>query len=412
MVISMVESVEDRFLRYVKIDTQSRYDIDKVPSSDKQFTLAKLLVEELKTIGLNEVEVDEHCYVMATLPASPGLEEKSVLGFIAHIDTSPDAPGKANPIIWKNYDGKEIKLSKRGVVITPNENPELNNYIGQSIITSDGESLLGADDKAGVAEIMTALEIMANDTSIKHGKIRAAFTPDEEVGKGTEFFDVGKFGAKFAYTIDGGELGEVENETFNAQTAKIKFKGYNVHPGYAKGKMKNSIKAAGYFITLLPPDITPETTEGWEGYLHPNSLNGSVEETVIKVLIRDFKDEGMKEKKRILEDIKKKVIEKHPGIDIDLEIKESYKNMKIVLDEYPNVLGIAMEACKRAGVEPKLKNIRGGTDGAKLCFMGIPTPNIFAGGINFHGKKEFIPIQSMEKAVKVIVEIAKIAVEK
>ena len=412
MVIFMVESVEDRFLRYVKIDTQSQYDIDKVPSSDKQFTLAKLLVEELKTLGLTDAEVDDHSYVMATLPASPGLEEKSVLGLIAHMDTSPDAPGKANPMIWKNYDGKEIKLPKGDVVISPNENPELKNYIGQNIITSDGESLLGADDKAGVAEIMTALEIMANDTSIKHGKIRVAFTPDEEVGKGTEFFDVGKFGAKFAYTIDGGELGEVENETFNAQTAKIKFKGYNVHPGYAKGKMKNSIKAAGYFITLLPTNITPETTEGWEGYLHPNSLNGSVEETVIKVLIRDFKDEGMKEKKRILEDIKKKVMEKHLGIEVDIEIKESYKNMKIVLDEHPDVLGIAMEACKRAGVEPKLKNIRGGTDGAKLCFMGIPTPNIFAGGINFHGKKEFIPIQSMEKAVKVIIEITKLVAEK
>jgi tripeptide aminopeptidase len=412
MVIFMVESVDDRFLRYVKIDTQSRYDIDNVPSSDKQFTLAKLLVEELKTLGLTDVEVDDHSYVMATLPASPGLEEKPVLGLIAHMDTSPDAPGKANPMIWKNYEGQEIKLPKGGVVISPNENPELKNYIGNTIITSDGESLLGADDKAGVAEIMTALEVMVNDASIKHGKIRVAFTPDEEVGKGTEFFDVGKFGAKFAYTIDGGELGEVENETFNAETAKIKFKGYNVHPGYAKDRMKNSIKAAGYFITLLPRDITPETTEGWEGYLHPNSLNGSVEETVIKVLIRDFKDEGMKEKERILEDIKKKVSEKYPGIDIDLEIKESYKNMKIVLDEHPNVLEMAMEACKRAGVEPKLKNIRGGTDGARLCFMGIPTPNIFSGGINFHGKKEFIPIQSMEKAVKVIVEIAKITTEK
>ena len=411
-VITMSESVEDRFLRYVKIDTQSQYDMDKVPSTEKQFTLANMLVEELKAIGLEDAEVDEHCYVMATLPSSPGLEEKPAIGLMAHMDTSPDAPGDVKPIIWKNYDDKEIRLPEGDVMISSDENPELKDYIGENIITSDGSSLLGADDKAGVAEIMTALEIMVNDASIKHGKIRVAFTPDEEVGKGTEFFDVAKFGAKFAYTIDGGELGEVENETFNARTAKIIFKGYNVHPGYAKDKMKNSIKAAGYFITLMPKDISPETTEGWEGYLHPNSFSGDVEETVIKVLIRDFKDEGMGEKKRILEKIKKKVNEKYPDIEIDLEIKESYKNMKIILDEHPDVPKIAMEACRRADVEPKLKNIRGGTDGARLCFMGLPTPNIFSGGINFHGKKEFIPVQSMEKAVKVIIEIAKFVVEK
>ncbi|MEE9151039.1 MAG: peptidase T [Thermoplasmata archaeon] len=408
----MSESVEDRFLRYVKIDTQSQYDMDKVPSTEKQFTLANMLVEELKALGLEDAEVDEHCYVMATLPSSPGLEEKPVIGLMAHMDTSPDAPGDVKPIIWKNYDGKEIRLPEGDVMISSDENPELKDYIGENIITSDGSSLLGADDKAGVAEIMTALEIMVNDASIKHGKICVAFTPDEEVGKGTEFFDIAKFGAKFAYTIDGGELGEVENETFNARTAKIIFKGYNVHPGYAKDKMLNSIKAAGYFITLMPKDISPETTEGWEGYLHPNSFSGAVEETVIKVLIRDFKDEGMGEKKRILEKIKKKVNEKYPGIEIDLEIKESYKNMRVVLDEHPDVLEMAMEACRRADVEPKLKNIRGGTDGARLCFMGLPTPNIFAGGINFHGKKEFIPVQSMEKAVKVIIEIAKFIVEK
>jgi tripeptide aminopeptidase len=411
-VIFMVESVEDRFVRYVKIDTQSQYDVDKVPSTDKQFTLAKILFEELKALGLKDAEVDEHCYVMATLPATLGYEENPTVGLMAHMDTSPDAPGTANPIIWKNYDGKDIKLPKADVVISPKENPELKKYIGQSIITSDGASLLGADDKAGVAEIMAALEIMVNDASIKHGKIRVAFTPDEEVGKGTEFFNVAKFGTKFAYTIDGSELGEVENETFNASTAIITFKGYNVHPGYAKDKMKNSIRALGYFITLLPKDMAPETTEGWEGYLHPNSLRGDVEETVIKILIRDFKEEGMEEKKRMLEEMKRKTIEKYPDVDINLEIKESYKNMKIVLDDNPHVLEIAMEACRRAGVEPKLKNIRGGTDGARLCFMGVPTPNIFSGGVNFHGKKEFIPIQSMEKAVKVIIEMVKLVAEK
>lgn len=412
MVIMMTEPVEDRFLRYVKIDTQSQNEVDKVPSTDKQFILAKMLVEELKAIGLDDAEMDEHCYVMATLPASPGYEEKPVVGFMAHMDTSPDAPGEVKPVIWKDYDGEKIKLPKEGVVISPEENPELADYVGQSIITSDGSSLLGADDKAGVAEIMAALEKMVSDSTIKHGKIRIAFTPDEEVGKGTEFFDVNKFGAEFAYTIDGGEIGEVENETFNAATATVSFKGYNVHPGYAKNKMKNSIKVAGYFLTLLPQDIAPETTEGWEGYLHPNSLSGGVEETKIKVLVRDFKDEGMTEKKAILEDIKQKVNEKHPDIVVDLNIKESYRNMKIVLDKHPHVMDIAFEACKRADVKSKLKNIRGGTDGARLCFLGLPTPNIFSGGINFHGKKEFIPIPSMEKAVLVIIEIAKLVAEK
>jgi tripeptide aminopeptidase len=403
----MSEPVKDRFLRYVKIDTQSQEDVDKIPSTDNQFTLAKMVVEELKKIGLSDAQVDEHCYIMATLAASSGSEDKPTIGFIAHMDTSPEAPGLANPMIWENYDGKEIKLPKEEIILSPSENAELSDYIGQTIITSDGASLLGADNKAGVAEIVSAIEIMKNDPTIKHGKIRIAFTPDEEVGKGANLFDVEKFGCVFAYTIDGGELGEVENETFNAATATLKFKGYNVHPGYAKNKMKNSMRAAGYAITLLPADTAPETTEGWEGYLHPHHLKGSVEETQIKVLIRDFKDEGMDEKRKMLNEIKMKVEEKYPDIDVTLDIKESYKNMKVVLDEHKHVLDFALSACKRAGVEPKLKNIRGGTDGARLCFMGLPTPNIFAGGINFHGKKEFIPVESMESAVKVIIEIAK-----
>ncbi|UCE36815.1 MAG: peptidase T [Thermoplasmata archaeon] len=408
----MAKSVVDRFLRYVKIDTQSQYEKDDVPSTKKQLDLARLLADELKAIGLEDVQVDEHCYVMATLSASPGYEDKPTVGFMAHMDTSPDVSGATDPKIWKDYDGQEIKLPGGNVIISPNENPELKDYIGQDIITSNGESLLGADDKAGVAEIMTALEKMVNDPSIKHGKIRVAFTPDEEVGKGTEFFDVDKFACDFAYTIDGGEIGEVENETFNAATATVIVKGYNVHPGYAKNKMKNSLRAAGYFITLLPKDMAPETTEGWEGYLHPNSFSGEVEKTKIKILIRDFKDQGMVEKKQMLSDIKKKAAEKYPDIEIEVNIKESYKNMKVVLDKHPHVLETALEAVKRAGIEPKLKNIRGGTDGARLCFMGLPTPNIFAGGLNFHGKKEFIPIPSMEKAVEVIIEISKLVAEK
>jgi tripeptide aminopeptidase len=328
------------------------------------------------------------------------------------MDTSPDVSGETKPVIWKDYNGEPLKLPNGDISITPEENPELKEYIGQTIITSDGTSLLGADDKAGVAEIMTAVETMVNDASIKHGKIRVAFTPDEEVGKGTDFFDVSKFGADFAYTIDGGEVGEVENETFNAHTAKVTLKGYNVHPGYAKNKMKNSMRAAGLFITLLPQDMAPETTEGWEGYLHPNSFKGGVEETTIKILIRDFTDEGIEEKKKMLNEIKNKVSEQFPDIKIDLEIKESYRNMKVVLDKHPHVLEFAFEACKRVGLEPKLRNIRGGTDGARLCFMGLPTPNIFAGGINFHGKKEFVPVESMEKTVGVIIEISKLVAEK
>ncbi len=401
----------DRFIRYVKIDTQSEFEVDKIPSTAKQFDLARLLVEELKAMGIEDAEVDANCYVMATLPANQGLEDKQVLGLIAHVDTSPEAPGQADPIIWKNYDGGELKLPKEDVVITPEENPELKDYIGQDLITSDGGSLLGADDKAGVAEIMAAVETMINDDSIPHGKIRIAFTPDEEVGKGADLFDINKFGAKFAYTVDGGGLGEVENETFNAAAAIFRFKGYNVHPGYAKNKMKNSLKAAGYFITLFPQDATPETTEGWEGYLHPYDFKGEVEETTVKVLLRDFKDEGLSDKKRKAEELKSQVLEKFPDIEVGLEIKDYYKNMKTILDQHPEVMEIAMEGCRRAGVEPILKNVRGGTDGARLCFDGLPTPNIFDGGFNFHGKKEFIPVQSMEKAVDVIIEIAKLAAE-
>lgn len=407
----MSESVMERFLRYVKIDTQSADEKESIPSTDKQFILANLLVDELKKIGLSDAEVDENCYVMATLPATSGCESSSTVGFIAHMDTSPEAPGLANPMIWQEYDGKEIKLPNEGIVISPSENPELKDYIGQTLITSDGSSLLGADDKAGCAEILTAIERMVNDPTIKHGKIRVAFTPDEEVGKGVDKFDVAKFGCDFAFTMDGGKVGEVENETFNAATATVKFKGYNVHPGYAKNKMKNSMRAAGYFITLLPGDMAPETTEGWEGYLHPHHLAGSVEVSQIKVLIRDFTDEGMEAKGKLLNELTSKVEEQYPDVKVSLEIKESYKNMKVVLDEHEHVLNYALSGVRNIGIEPKLKNIRGGTDGARLCFMGVPTPNIFAGGINFHGKKEFIPVNSMESAVNVIIEIAKLVAE-
>ncbi len=406
----MPETVVDRFLRYVQIDTQSKPDVEQVPSTEKQFDLAKLLVKELQEIGIEDAHVDDHCYVYATLPPTEGYENKKVLGLIAHMDTSPDAPGKAVPMIWKDYDGKTIELPVDDVKITPEENPELSKYIGQDLITSDGSSLLGADDKAGVAEIVAAMERVISE-GIPHGKIRIGFTPDEEVAKGTAFFDVEAFGAEYAFTMDGSEPGELENENFNAATAIFNIKGYNVHPGYAKDKMRNSIRAASFLASLIPKEEAPETTDGWEGYLHPFSVTGTVEDSTVKVLIRDFSEEGMEKFREYLRTVPEKVTDIFPGIEVDLEIKESYRNMKEVLDKHPHVMEVALQACRNAGMEPKVKNIRGGTDGARLCFMGLPTPNVFTGGINFHGKQEFISIQSMEKAVEVIIEMVKLGAE-
>jgi len=406
----MAESVTDRFLRYVQIDTQSKEDVDEVPSTERQFDLARLLVEELAAMGLEDASVDEHCYVMATVPATEGLEGAPVLGLLAHMDTSPEAAGKAAPMVWKDYDGGNIELPEGGVVISPGENAELKNYVGHDIITSDGSSLLGADDKAGVAEIMAAVERMIEEKA-PHGRIRIGFTPDEEVAKGTAFFDVDAFGADFAYTIDGGEIGQVEEENFNAATGIFTLTGYNVHPGYARDKMVNSMRAMGFLMTLLPEDVAPETTAEYEGYLHPHNLNGSVDVSTLKVLIRDFTDDGMAEKGLVLKAIRNKVRETYPKVDVQLEIKDSYRNMKSVLDQHPHVMEIAKRACLDCGIEPIIHNIRGGTDGARLCYMGLPTPNIFSGGINFHSVKEFVPISSMEKAVDVIVAIARLTAE-
>jgi len=406
----MAESVTDRFLRYVQIDTQSKEDVDEVPSTQKQFDLARLLVKELAAIGLEDASVDEHCYVMATVPATEGLEDAPVLGLLAHMDTSPEAAGKATPIVHKDYDGGDIELPEGDAVISPEENSELKNYVGHDIITSDGSSLLGADDKAGIAEIMAAVERMIEE-NVPHGRIRIGFTPDEEVAKGTAFFDVDKFGADYAYTIDGGEIGQIEEENFNASTGIFTLTGYNVHPGYARDKMVNSMRAMGFLMTLLPEDVAPETTAEYEGYLHPHNLNGSVDVSTLKVLIRDFTDEGMAEKGLVLKAIRNKVHETYPKVDVQLEIKDSYRNMKSVLDQHPHVMEIAKRACLDCGIEPIIHNIRGGTDGARLCYMGLPTPNIFSGGINFHSVKEFIPISSMEKAVDVIVAIAVLTAE-
>ncbi|MBO8132099.1 MAG: peptidase T [Candidatus Marinimicrobia bacterium] len=411
------EKLVERFLKYVKIDTQSKEGVeDKFPSTDKQKNLALLLVDELNSLGLYEVEIDQYGYVYATLPSNLAEDEDKVppIGFLAHLDTSPEVSGEnVKPIIHENYSGGDIVLpGDPSQVIKFEENPSLKQHIGDDIITSDGTTLLGADDKAGIAEIITAIEYLINNPDIKHGKIKLAFTPDEEVGNGTKHFDVNKFGVKYAYTVDGESLGEIENETFNASTAIFNIHGINVHPGYAKNKLVNAIKIASFIVSELEKKPSPETTEKREGYLHPYVIEGGVEKCTLKVLIRDFELSAMKEKEIDLNKIKDLANKKYPKSKIELEIKESYRNMKIKLEEDPKVVEYALEAVKRSGLEPKLQIIRGGTDGAKLCFKGILTPNIFTGGHNFHSKQEWISIQAMEKAVQTILNLIKIWPEK
>lgn len=400
----------DRFLKYVKYDTQSDDDSESFPSTEKQKILSKDLAEELKGLGLKDAAVDEYGYVMATLPSNTG---KSVpaIGFIAHVDTSPAVTGKnVSPVIHKNYQGGDIILPKDNAqVITVANNPELNSMIGYDIITTDGTTLLGADNKAGVSEIVDAVNYLLTHPDVKHGDIKVCFTPDEEVGRGTEKFDVKKFGAKFAYTVDGSARGEVETETFSADAVTIKFIGKNIHPGYAKGKMINSIKVASRFMELLPKDsLSPETTDGREGYVHCVAFNGNEELTVLKFIIRDFEAEKLTEFEAILKGLAEKAAADFPGSKMNFEAVEQYRNMKYVLTEHPQVANYAIEAMKRLEIEPILSPIRGGTDGSRLSFMGLPTPNIFAGEHSFHSQLEWIAVQDMEMSVKVIVEIAKI----
>ena len=404
----------ERFLKYVKIDTQSNEDSTTFPSDPKQLELSKLLVEELKQIGMTEVEMDEYGYVMATLPSNT---DKNVptIGFIAHVDTSPAVTGtNVKPVIHKNYQGGDIVLpNDKTKIIKVDENPELKDMIGMDIITTDGTTLLGADDKAGVAEIIDAMHYLITHPEIQHGKIRICFTPDEEVGRGTEKFNVQKFGAKYAYTIDGSTRGEVEIETFSADAVVIKFNGKNVHPGYAKNKMINAIKIASYFIDLLPKDtLSPETTEKREGYVHPTSVNGNETQTVIKFIIRDFDANKLKEYENYLKELCEKAVSKYPGSTYDFEVIEQYRNMKYVLDNHPHVEQFAIEALNRLGINPIKSAIRGGTDGARLSYMGIPTPNLFAGGHNFHGFLEYVAVQDMQAAVQMIVTLAQIWEEK
>ena len=404
----------DRFKHYVQYDTQSSEESETYPSTMKQLELSKRLVSELKDLGLKDVELTEHGYVFATLPSNVD-HPVPTIGLIAHVDTSPDVSGKdVKPIIHENYQGGDIILpADKSQIIEFANNPALKNCIGHDIITSDGTTLLGADNKAGIAEIMGALAYLIRNPEIKHGKVRIAFTVDEEVGTGTKYFDVKKFGADFAYTIDGETAGEVEDETFCADTAIVKVKGVNVHPGYAKGKMINGIKIAAELIERLPKDsLSPETTEKREGYLHPNTIKGGVELTEITFLVRDFTVDGLKEKETYLQNLAAELSQKYSPAYVDVEIKESYRNMKYKLDEHPQVVEYALEAVKRAGLKPVKNLIRGGTDGARLSFMGLPTPNIFTGGHNFHSQKEWISVQDMEKAAETIVHLLQIWVEK
>ena len=404
----------DRFLSYVKIDTQSSEESDTYPSTMKQLNLSKKLMEEMQDLGLEDIEQTEHGYVFATLPANVE-HNVPVIGFLSHVDTSPEVSGEnVNPIIHKNYQGGDIVLpNDKDQVITDDMNPAIHNCIGHDIITTDGTTLLGADDKAGIAEIMGAATYLLENPEIKHGKIRIAFTVDEEVGTGTDHFDVKQFGADFAYTMDGETVGEVEDETFCADTAIITVKGVNVHPGYAKNKMINGMKIAAEIIERLPKDtMSPETTEERQGYLHPHAFEGAVEHSKLTMLVRDFTVEGLHEKEKFLQDIVDEMNTKHAPAVVKLEIKESYRNMKYKIDEHPEVVEYALEAVRRSNIEPIQNLIRGGTDGARLSYMGLLTPNIFTGGHNFHSQREWISIQDMEKAVETIVNLVQIWEEK
>ena len=402
-----MEKVVERFINYAKEYTTSDPESNAYPSTERQLVFMKKLVKELKEIGLKEVEMDKFGYVTATIPAN-GVKKSPVVGFVAHVDTSPDFSGeKVNPQIIKGYDGSVIQL-KNGVAIDPKDFPEILNYKGQDIITADGTTLLGADDKAGVAEIVTAAEIILNTESLKHGKIRLAFTPDEEIGKGTDHFDVKKFGADFAYTLDGGEIGELEYENFNAASARIHINGRSVHPGAAKNKMINALNVAHKLIGMLPPTQRPEHTEKYEGFFHLLSLNGNVEAADLQYLIRDHSFEKFEAKKKLLQESIQFINNEYGRELVELKLEDQYYNMLQKIEPVMHVIDIAKEAMQLAGVEPKIKAIRGGTDGARLSYDGLPCPNVFAGGHNFHGPFEFVPVPSMLKSVEVILNIAQL----
>ncbi len=402
-------TVTERFLDFVRFDTQSDELTNMTPSTPGQMEFAKYLKSLLEDMGLEEIILDDNGYLFATLPANTS-KQTPVIGFIAHMDTSPDMSGKhVKPRIVTDYDGKDITLNaEKGICLAPEEFPELLNYIGQDLIVTDGNTLLGADDKAGIAEIIDAIAWLQAHPEVEHGKIRIGFNPDEEIGLGAHKFDVEKFGCEFAYTMDGGAVGELEYENFNAASAKVKIKGRNVHPGYAKHKMINSIRVANNFIAMLPRWETPEHTEGYEGFYHLVGIEGSVEETTLTYIIRDHDRARFESRKREIEHLVRKTNMEYPGC-CTVEIKDQYYNMREKIEPVMHIIEIAENAMRDAGIEPRVQPIRGGTDGAQLSFKGLPCPNIFAGGENFHGRFEFVPIQSMEKARDVIVNICRIA---
>ena len=402
-------TVIDRFLKYVTFDTQSDENTGVTPSTAKQMVFAKYLQQELQELGLEDITLDENGYLFATLPANVD-RPIPVIGFIAHMDTSPDMSGEnVKPRIVEKYDGTDIVLcSKDNIVLSPAQFPELLDHKGEDLIVTDGHTLLGADDKAGIAEIISAVAYLKEHPEIKHGKIRIGFNPDEEIGLGAHKFDVEKFGAKWAYTMDGGEVGELEFENFNAAAAKVTIKGRNVHPGYAKNKMINSMLVANEFMAMLPADETPATTEGYEGFYHLVGMKGEVELSELSYIIRDHDRGKFENRKALVAECAKRINEKYGNEIVTVDLKDQYYNMRQEVEPLMHIIDIAFGAMKEAGVEPKVKAIRGGTDGAQLSFKGLPCPNIFAGGLNFHGRYEFVPVQSIEKAVNVIVKIAEL----
>ncbi len=408
-----MQHIIDRFIGYVTVDTESDPESNITPSTAKQWDLANKLVEELKQIGLTDASIDDKSYVMATLPSNLDYEVPTI-GFVSHFDTTPDFTGKdVKPQIIKNYDGGDIVLNaEKNIILSPSYFKDLLLYKGQTLITTDGTTLLGADDKAGITEIMTAMEYLVQNPQIKHGTLKVCFTPDEEIGRGADHFDVEKFGADWAYTMDGSQIGELEYENFNAAGVKIRFKGKSVHPGYAKGKMINSMLLANKFINKLPKDETPETTKNYEGFYHVTNIQGSIEDTLVQLIIRDHNRKKFEKRKEYVEEVVAKINKKYKkqfGEDIAiLEIKDQYYNMREKVEPVMHIVKLAEQAMKELNIKPLIKPIRGGTDGSRLSFMGLPCPNIFAGGHNFHGKYEYVPVESMQKAVEVIVKIAEL----
>ncbi len=402
--------ITERFLNYTKFDTQSAEDSQSVPSTKKQLAFAEYLMKELKAEGLDDVEMDDNGYVYATLKSNVKGEVPTI-GFISHYDTSPDCSGKdIKARIVKNYDGSDITLSE-GIVSSPKKFPELLNHVGEDLIVTDGHTLLGADDKAGIAEIVQAMCYMRDHKEIRHGNIRIAFNPDEEIGMGAHHFDVDKFGCEWSYTMDGGDLGELEYENFNAASAKVNIKGVSVHPGYAKGKMVNAARLAAEFASMLPADETPETTEGYQGFYHLTGMNANIECATLSYIIRDHDRKKFEDRKDFIEDCARKMNEKYGEGTCVAEVKDQYYNMKEKIDPNMHVIDIVLKAMQECGVPPRVQPIRGGTDGAQLSFKGLPCPNIFAGGVNFHGPYEFVSIQVMEKAMSIIIKICQLSAE-